>query len=270
MNILSEILRGSWFLYSQNIERYSGLASGLLSGKFSVLGREKSSAVSILSEEESHRGEILRKNKVAMISMVGEMTKYNTDCNYGAEYFSSEIKKYLLDSEIKGIILMMDGPGGNADAIPLFQELKPLINKPIISLVDKACSLHYWVSALLSGHIMLSNDFMAECGSIGSMVVFEKPKDELVIIRPPESRDKNQAVVDALEGNYEKIEQRLSVLSQRFQREVRESRPMVKEEALLGKTYFGQEAIDMGLADSIGGVEQAYQWVLAKAELSKN
>ena len=31
--------------------------------------------MSILSEEESHRGEILRKNKVAMISMVGEMTK---------------------------------------------------------------------------------------------------------------------------------------------------------------------------------------------------
>ena len=41
MNILSEILRGLWFLYSQNIERYSGLASGLLSGKFSVLGRRE-------------------------------------------------------------------------------------------------------------------------------------------------------------------------------------------------------------------------------------
>lgn len=267
MNIISEILRNNWLIHSESLENYGGVANALLKGDFR-LNKEKASRYNILCEEEYYKGEVVKKNKVAVISMINEMTKYNTECSLGAEGYKELILEVMEDSEIKGIVLFLDGPGGNADAIPVFQSIKPYIKKPIIALVDKACSLHYWVASILSEHIMLNNNFMAECGSIGAMVIFEKPKNEIVIIRPEESKDKNQELVEALEGNYNPIKERLSILAQRFQKEVKDNRPQINEEALFGKTYLGQNAIDMGLADSIGDMEKAYQLVLTKAELS--
>lgn len=268
MNIISEVLRGTWLLDSPNPEHYKTLATTLLEGKFQIV--EKPIAYEILHQSETMpNGDIIKTDKVAIISMIGEMTKYGGECTMGASDFVNEIARAQFDPEIKGIILFIDGPGGNADAIPLFQAIKPKITKPIVALVDRACSLHYWVAALLSEHIMLNNDFSAECGSIGAMIMYEKPNNEIIIIRPPESKDKNQGIVDALSGDYKILEDKLSVLSQRFQKDIKENRPNIKEEALYGKTYYPHEAINVGLADSIGDINKAYELVLAKAELSK-
>lgn len=266
MNIVSEILRGNWLIDSPNLENYKTLAETLLSGKIQQM--DKPVIYDILLQRENIGNKIVEKNKVAVISMIGEMTKYGGVCSFGATDFTAEILSAENNNEIKGIILFFDGPGGNADAITLFQSIKGKITKPVVALVDRACSLHYWIAAMLSEHIMLNNDFSAECGSIGSMIIFERPKNEIVIIRPPESQDKNQGIIDALSGDYTLLEERLSVLSQRFQKEVKENRPQIKDEALHGKTYFPKEAIEMGLADSIGDIQKAYELVLAKSELS--
>ncbi|AZZ58360.1 S49 family peptidase [Riemerella anatipestifer] len=268
MNILSEILRDVWLMETPTPNYYRPIVDNILSGK--ITDAEKPLVYTVLSKRESlASGDIIEKDKVAVISMIGPMTKYNTGCDYGAEYFASEIMKAQNNEEIKGIILFMDGPGGNANAITLFQALKGKITKPVISVVDTACSLHYWIASMLSDHIMLNNDFTAEVGSIGAMIVFEKPNNEIKIIRPKESKDKNQAIVEALEGNFSALEERLSVLAQRFQKEVKEARPKIKEEAIFGKTYTAQSAIDVGLADSFGGITEAYNLILAKSELTK-
>ena len=36
-----------------------------------------------------------------------------------------------------------------------------------------------------------------------------------------------------------------------------------------GKTYFAEEAIQLGLADEMGSLESAYSWILAKSEINK-
>ena len=117
--------------------------------------------------------------------------------------------------------------------------------------------------------IMMNNNITAGVGSIGAMLSFIKPKDEIIIIRPEESADKNQEYLDALEGNYEKIQAKLSVLAQKFQNGVKLARPNVDDSALSGKTYFAEEAIQLGLADEMGSLESAYNWIIAKSEINK-
>lgn len=269
MNLVSEILRGSWLLESSTPDGYKLVAENILSGQsFQSLDKQETYSI-IHNTETTSSGKVVEKDAVAVIEMIGAMTKYDTLCNFGAVGFAEQILDAERNPEIKGIILRIDGPGGNADAITVFQSLKNKITKPVVALVDKACSLHYWVAAILSEHIMLSNDFQAECGSIGAMIMFAKPKEEIIIIRPPESQDKNQALINALEGDYKALEEKLSILSKRFMSEVKEHRPNVKDEALHGKTFLAQEAIDMGLADSIGDLQKAYDLVIAKSELSK-
>lgn len=264
--LISEILRGNWLLENPNKEIYNLIVKNILQGN--ILENKSLKAVSYLSEDDDADNSVKEINKVAVISMIGEMAKYD-NCGWGAVSFVKEIRKANANPNIEGIILFIDGPGGNADAISLFQQVKPEIQKPIVALVDRACSLHYWIAALLADHIMLNDNFQAEVGSIGSMIVFEKPTNEIIIIRPEESKDKNQALVEALEGKYQLLEERLSILSQKFMQEIKENRPKVKEEALHGKTYLPEEAIKVGLADSIGDINKAYNLVLAKSELKK-
>lgn len=269
--LIAEINSGTWMLSGTDPAQYKKMVDTILSG--GKINEVKPEAYSVIGKKSiDSKGETKTENAVAVIEMVGAMSKYSAMCAYGAEDFAYELIKAQNNPDILGIILKMDGPGGNADAIPLFQSIKAQITKPVIALVDKADSLHYWIAALMSSHIMMNNDFTAEVGSIGVMVMFEKTSNEIVIVRPAESFDKNQALVDALNGDLALLEEKLAPLARRFQSEVKENRPQVKEEALHGKTYYASEAIEVGLADSVGDINKAYQMILAlhaKKELNK-
>lgn len=268
-NLLTEIQTGIWLIETNSPEHYSEIVKQIKLGAFVNEKQEK--FYSVIGKEATNRqtGQSEMKDQVAVISMIGEMTKYNSWCSLGAQGYVNEILSAQNNPDIKGIILKIDGPGGNADAIAEFANIKNLITKPVVSLVDKAYSLHYWVAAMFGDKIMMNNNITAGVGSIGAMLSFNKPKDEIIMIRPEESADKNQEFLDALEGNYEKIQAKLSVLAQKFQNGVKLARPNVEESALSGKTYFAEEAIQLGLADEMGSLESAYNWIVAKSEINK-
>ena len=268
-NLLTEFQNGVWLIETNNPEHYSDIVNKIKAGAF--VNEKQEQFYSVIGKETTNRttGQSEIKDQVAVISMIGEMTKYNTWCSLGAQGYVNEILQAQNNPDIKGIILKIDGPGGNADAIAEFANIKNLITKPVVALVDKAYSLHYWVAALFGDRIMMNNNITAGVGSIGAMVAFNKPKDEIIMIRPEESADKNQDFIDALDGNYEKMQAKLSVLAQKFQNAVKTARPNVDESTLTGKTYFAEEAIANGLADEMGSLESAYNWILAKSEINK-
>lgn len=268
-NLLTEFQNGVWLIETNNPEHYSDIVNKIKAGAF--VNEKQEQFYSVIGKETTNRttGQSEMKDQVAVISMIGEMTKYNTWCSLGAQGYVNEILQAQNNPDIKGIILKIDGPGGNADAIAEFANIKNLITKPVVALVDKAYSLHYWIAALFGDRIMMNNNITAGVGSIGAMIGFIKPKDELIMIRPEESADKNQDFIDALDGNYEKMQAKLSVLAQKFQNAVKTARPNVDESTLTGKTYFAEEAIANGLADEMGSLESAYNWILAKSEINK-
>ena len=268
-NLLTEIQTGIWLIETNSPEHYSEIVKQIKLGAFVNEKQEK--FYSVIGKESTNRqtGQSEMKDQVAVISMIGEMTKYNSWCSLGAQGYVNEILSAQNNPDIKGIILKIDGPGGNADAIAEFDNIKNLITKPVVSLVDKAYSLHYWVAVMFGDKIMMNNNITAGVGSIGAMLSFNKPKDEIIMIRPEESADKNQEFLDALEGNYEKIQAKLSFLAQKFQNGVKLARPNVEESALSGKNYFAEEAIQLGLADEMGSLESAYNWIIAKSEINK-
>lgn len=266
MSIIAEILSGTWLLESHDLQGYKNVANTILSG--GRLLDEKPTCYTIIgSQKSTGGGETELINQVAVISMIGEMTRRGGACNVGVEEICSEILKAQNNPDIKGIIFYVDGPGGNADAMPVFQLISNRITKPVVGLVARACSLHYWAVSLLADHIMMENELTAEVGSVGAMIFMEKPDKDIIIIRPEESSDKNQGLIDALAGDYTILEGRLKPLAQAFQKSVLSSRPGVKEEDIKGKTFYAQEAIQRKLADSIGDMDKAYNLVLAKSEI---
>ncbi len=269
MKILSEILGGSWLFTTDDPQRLKSMVDTVLSG--GKVNEEKPLLSKFIGEPEAdpQTGNVTLLNKVGYISMTGIMTKYSGMCSNGADSICEEAIRIDRDPDSLGIIFHIDGYGGNADAMPLFIDLSSKLTKPSICLIDKAFSAHYWAAVLIGEHLMLSNDLTAEVGSIGAMIMFEKPEREMIIIRPPESSEKNQDFIDALAGKYDLYIQKLIPLAQRFQASVSEKRPSVKPEILKGATYSAQDAIKNKLADSIGDINDAYNWVVAKSELKK-
>ncbi|PWN67607.1 hypothetical protein [Chryseobacterium oncorhynchi] len=270
MKILSEIIGGTWLFNMEDPEQLKVMVKTILSGgKINDERPQLSTFIGGESVMDDSTGKVKQINKVGYISMTGVMTKYSGMCNIGAQEYASEAIKLDRDPDTLGTIFHIDGNGGNADAMPLLIDASSKLQKPKIVLIDKAFSAHYWAACLLGDHLMLSNDLTAEVGSIGAMIMFEKPKDELIIIRPPESLEKNQDFIDALDGKYDLFIKKLSPLAQRFQASVMERRPGVKADVLKGATYSAQEAIKYNLADSIGDINDAYNWIVAKSELRK-
>lgn len=266
MSIITEISSGTWLLEGPNLSNYKKVAETILSG--GTINQEKPECYTVLGKQTPNKnGEMETTDQVSVISMIGEVTKRSGMCNYGADYICNEFRKADANPDIKGHIFYIDGPGGNADAMPLFQVLKTQINKPVVALVDRACSLHYWAAVELAEYIIMNNTLTAEVGSIGAMIFFEKPTNELIIVRPEESSDKNQGFIEAMDGKPELLQDKLKPLAIKFQNAVKMARPKVKEEDIKGKTFYAEEAIEKGLADEIGDMEKAYNLVIAKAEL---
>lgn len=204
--------------------------------------------------------------RVAIVPLHGTMLKYGTLCTYGTTEIAQHIAHLMADPSVIGLVLDIDTPGGEVSSIPPMIEALEQRNKPVLALSDTCCSAGYF-AALFTDEIWASNDISAMVGSIGVQVSFadvqpyyEKLGVVFHRITPPESYEKNKAFELAREGKYEQItSEMLSPMAQRFQQEVRAHRPRLLDEAgvLNGKTYLAQKALELGLIDRIGNLQQA-------------
>jgi len=207
----------------------------------------------------------------AMVNMMGPVIKMGDMCTYGADEIVGALNKLNSLNNIKGIIMNIDGPGGAVSAIGPFLQFAKNKRKPIVGLIDMAASLHYWTAVSVCDHLMVDNDVSAMVGSVGVVVSFADTKpyyEEMGIkfheIYPPESKDKNLSFRKALDGDYDKIiAEHLSPIAQKFQAAVRAGRPNLKEKdgVLTGRTFCADEALDYGMIDSIGDLQEAMKVV---------
>lgn len=184
------------------------------------------------------------------------------------------------DTEIKGIILLMDSPGGTAgSSFALFEELKNLkaqYNKPVIASVENICTSGAYLTALSADTIVATP--AALIGSIG--VYFPLPQLKAFIEQfkiqydvvktgiyktatdpfltmSPEQRAMMQGLSD---NTY--IEFTNTVALQRPNL----SLDKVSEWAN-GKIFIGRQAQKLGLIDEIGTISHAEMLIKKRAHI---
>ena len=207
-----------------------------------------------------------KEGSVAIITMVGALTKYGGDCHFGADDYAQYLRMAFANPRISGVVLRMDGPGGSVNAIQTMVETLQARNKPVITHADMAASAHYWVAAH-TDFIMGADTISGGFGSIGVLLTwadmseyYKKKGVELKTIYAPESTQKNSEWEEALKGNFDPLKNEvLSPLAQKFQQAVLTTRTKLKdkENALAGKFYSTERALEIGLIDGIGTMEEA-------------
>lgn len=219
-------------------------------------------------KKRSYKG--LAKDKIAVIYALGAIGRGEGDDNsIGSEGFGREIRKARRDSSIKAIVVRINSPGGDAIAsdviwheLDLAREAKPVI----VSMGNTAASGGYYIACMadsilvqpstLTGSIGVFGMFLNASGFFNNFgVTFDNEKtntysDFMTMLRDisPIEKEYWQSVIDSVYTT--------------FVKRIEKGRPLTYEEIdeiAQGRVWSGIDAVELGLADKIGGLHDAIE-----------
>ncbi len=221
--------------------------------------------------------------KIALVTGEGSILRGGTD-SFGAdqlilsENFSKVLRDVAADAAIKGVIVRVDSPGGDAIASDdILREMKLLRQKKpvVISMSDVAASGGYYIAATGDPIVAYPNTIT---GSIG--VVYGKPNlkglyDKIGVTKEIMTRGR-YADVDSSYGPMTdaaraKLREGLQLTYDVFLRRVADARgtkPEAIEPLAQGRAWLGSQAHANKLVDHLGGFEKSVSLIKEKAKIA--
>jgi protease-4 len=219
--------------------------------------------------------------KIAVIYAVGDIGNgEGNDETIGSDRLSATIRKARLDDKIKAIVLRVNSPGGDALAseeiwreVSLAKKSKPVI----VSMGDLAASGGYYISCAADKIVAQPNTLTGSIGVFGLLFNAEKMlKNKLgvttdiyktnpytdmgTIARPLTS---SEAII---------LQKEVDRIYDVFTRRVAEGRGMSQgmvDSLGQGRVWSGINALQNGLADTLGGIETAISIAAKQAKLTE-
>ncbi len=198
---------------------------------------------------------------VAVIPIMGVMSRYGDLCSYGTEDIASWIVEANSMEDIAAIVLEINSPGGQVDGTELLGEVVRQSQKPVVAWVaGMAASAAYWVASQAK-EIVMESETSSEVGSIGVLAVhvdaaayYEKEGFKVSIIRADGSEQKAlfNDVEPLSEDVLKETKASLNPIRAAFLKTVKAGRPKISDDVFTGQMYNGKDALKKGMADRIG------------------
>lgn len=243
---------------------------------------DKVNAVNNADYADSYIVSQANKNDIAIIYAEGQIFDgEGPEGNIYSVNLSKTIRKAREDKDIKAIVLRVNSPGGSALAsavigreIELATEVKPVI----VSMGNYAASGGYWISA--NGDYIFA-DPTTLTGSIGVFGTFPNLKGLLTnkiglsfdVVKTNENADFGNFTEPLSEFQYAKLQQMVVKTYNDFTSLVAEHRGLRQsyvDSIGQGRVWAGVDAIELGLVDQLGDLEDAIAYAAQKAELGND
>lgn len=197
-----------------------------------------------------------------------------------SEDFVKLLRRVREDNNMRGAIVRIDSPGGDALASDdILREMKLLSKKKpiVISMSDVAASGGYYIAATGDPIVAYPNTIT---GSIG--VIYGKPNlkplyDKIGISKEIFTRGRYAAIESDYgpmsEAARAKLREGIDATYQGFVRRVAEARRMKPEQVepvAQGRAWLGSQGRERNLVDELGGFDKAIEVFRAKAKLGKD
>lgn len=276
--LLSALHRSAWFIHPDIAEGYYHIAAALLEGRpvnlsweplrisFYAPGKTKP-FYAVDYEQPGDYSEPNTEDTVMVMPVEGILMKNDQMCGpVGMQTMGNILKMADQSPNIKGVVLKIDSPGGQADGI---QELASVIkgmSKPVYAHVDgMAASAGFWLASA-ADQIIANN--RSQVGSIGAMVSFAdmQPALEQQGVRfhkivSSQNPDKNALFEKVRSGDYSEYREKfLNPLAQDFIDAVKANRPAMQDAQTTGKTYFAQDVTGT-MVDRIATLEETIEQI---------
>lgn len=231
------------------------------------------------SKTPDKSGVKLGMDKIAIIYAVGDIGNgEGDDESIGSDRISATIRKARLDDKVKAIVLRVNSPGGDALASEEIWREVNLANKAkpvIVSMGDLAASGGYYISCAANTIVAQPNTLTGSIGVFGLLLNAEKmfknklgittdiyktnPYTDMGTITRPLTNSETQILQREVDRIYDV-----------FTRRVAEGRGLSQAQVDSigqGRVWSGLNALQIGLADTLGGIETAIAIAAQKAKL---
>jgi protease-4 len=199
-----------------------------------------------------------------MVSIVGEI---GSETEASAENVMSSMRLALEDSGSQALVLLINSPGGSPVQAGLINDeivrLRALHNKPIYAVVEESCASAAYYIAAAADQIFV--DKASIVGSIGVLMDgfgFTELMNKLGVERRLMTAGANKGFLDPFspqtEPQRKHAQAMLDQIHKQFIEVVKKGRgDRLKEtpEMFSGLFWSGQQAVDLGLADSLGSLD---------------
>ena len=240
-------------------------------------------AVGNANYAKSYKDKNQSKNEVAIIYASGQIFdgKGDETANIYSENLSKTIRKAREDDNVKAIVLRVNSPGGSAVAsaiigreLDLTKEVKPII----VSMGNYAASGGYWISAKAD---YIYADPTTLTGSIGVFGTFPNAQGFLNdkigltfdVAKTNENADFGTITQPLTEFQYGKLQENVVKTYDQFTKRVAEGRGLTQsyvDSIGQGRVWAGIDAIEIGLVDQLGDMEDAIAYAAEKANLGSD
>lgn len=217
------------------------------------------------------------RNKIAVIYASGEIgVPISAVEGISGEKLSREIRKVRQDSSYKAIVLRVDSPGGSAyDSEVIWREMKLAAEDKVVvvSMGDVAASGGYYIACAADLIYAQPNTITGSIGVFGTIPnASELLNDKLGIttdvVKTNEHADMPSLTRPMTEFERDLMQSYVEDIYDIFVTRVADGRRMDKtevDEIGQGRVWSGQNALEIGLVDELGGLEDA---VIRAAEMA--
>ena len=200
----------------------------------------------------------------AMVTIQGEI---GPDTEANAQNIMSSMRIALEDPGSKALVLLINSPGGSPVQAGLINDeitrLRALHNKPIYAVVEESCASAAYYIAAAADQIYV--DKASLVGSIGVLMDgfgFTGLMDKLGVERRLMTAGENKGFLDPFSPQTEPQRQHAQAMLNQIHTQFidvvkkgRGDRLKTTPELFSGLFWSGQQAVDLGLADSLGSVD---------------
>lgn len=225
------------------------------------------------------------KNKIALLHIEGTIqggtpTLFNNQ-TYDHQLVLDTIKAIKKDDTIKGVILVINSPGGAVyESQQVYKELLALKEErkiPVHAVFKSIAASGGYYIATASDHITASQETLT--GSIGVIMggknytdLFKKLGISSNIIKSGSHKDIGSNAREMTDEEKQILQTMINGAYERFVDVVEKGRKLPREEVKKladGRIYDGQQALEKGLVDSIGFVDDAIDYMAKEIKVEK-
>lgn len=211
--------------------------------------------------------------KIAIIPLSGIVRKYG----YGSTSAISDLLDGMeQDDSIAGVVFLTDSPGGMASGTGMLAEKIFNFKKPTASYIKGlSCSAAYYINAATDKIFVDKNaDWVGSIGTLISFIdwvpLFEKFGAKYYEIYSSFSSEKNKSFRDLVSGNPEKLREEIDTYAKDFITHMQTFRKNMDEDVFKGGTWRPKEAVKKRLADAIGNLQDAIDYIAQKSKINSN
>ncbi|NNK82418.1 MAG: signal peptide peptidase SppA, partial [Flavobacteriaceae bacterium] len=218
------------------------------------------------------------KDKIAVIYAEG-MIIYGQgeEGIVGQGAINKSLKKAREDEDVKAIVLRVNSPGGSALASELIWrelELTKAVKPLIVSMGDVAASGGYYIACNADKIFAEKTSITGSIGVFGTLPNVNELADNIGINAEQVTTNKNAVTYSIFEPmNADQrffIKEGINDVYELFTNRVAEGRGMKQDEVKAiaeGRVWTGVSAVENGLVDEIGGLDDALEYAASIAEI---